>query len=56
MQVLHVLRTRPDETVTALLRAFAGVEGKTLALFEGEVDWDALVDDIFASESVISWW
>jgi hypothetical protein len=56
MQILHILRSKPDETVVALMEPLAGLDGKTVALFEDDVDWDALVDDIFASEKVISWW
>ena len=56
MQILHILRTEPDETVTALKTFFSDKEGKTVALYEGDVDWEALVDDIFGAEKVISWW
>ncbi|MGD9367820.1 MAG: hypothetical protein PVH87_19120 [Desulfobacteraceae bacterium] len=56
MQILHIMRTQPDETVATLKQSFEDHEGKTVVLYEGEVDWDALVDDIFASQKVISWW
>lgn len=56
MQILHIMRTRPDETVASLKHSFAGQEGKGVALYEGDVDWEVLVDDIFDSEIVISWW
>lgn len=56
MQILHLFKTQPDETVAFLTKSFSGQEGKIVALYEGDVDWAALVDDIFAAERVISWW
>lgn len=56
MKVLHILRSQPDETVAALMKFFSDQEEKTVALYEGDVDWEALVDDIFAADKVISWW
>ena len=56
MQILHIMRTQPDQTVASLKKTFADQEEKTIALYEGDVDWEALVDDIFASEKIISWW
>ena len=56
MQILQILRTQPDETVAALKKSLSDQEGKTVVLYEGDVDWEALVDDIFDAEKVISWW
>lgn len=56
MQILHILRTQPDETVATLKETFSGQEGKTVELYENGVDWESLVDDIFDAEKVISWW
>ena len=56
MQILHIMRSKPDETVTSLKKSFSDLEGKTIELYEGDVDWEALVDDIFAADRVISWW
>jgi hypothetical protein len=56
MQILHIMRTKPDETVAVLKESFSDLGGKTVALYEGDVDWEALVDDIFAANQVISWW
>jgi hypothetical protein len=56
MKVLHILKTEPDETVEELLAAFADDEATTVPLFEGDVDWADLVDEIFASDKVICWW
>jgi hypothetical protein len=56
MQILHILKTEPDETVASLREAFSDQDGKIVALYEGDVDWEALVEDIFKAEMVISWW
>ena len=56
MKVLHILKTEPDEKVEELMRAFADDEVTIVRLFQGEVDWAALVDQIFASDNVICWW
>lgn len=56
MKVLHILKSEPDETVEHLMGAFAGDDEATAPLYEGEVDWEDLVDRIFASDKVICWW
>jgi hypothetical protein len=56
MQILHILRTKPDETVASLKAFFADLDATSVALYDGDVDWEALVDDIFGAEKVISWW
>lgn len=56
MQILHILRTQPDETVASLKKSFSDQGTKTVVLYEGDVDWETLVDDIFSAEKVISWW
>ncbi|MFO7751212.1 MAG: hypothetical protein R6V54_14080 [Desulfobacteraceae bacterium] len=56
MEVLHILRSEPEETVKKLMAPFTGGQEKTTPLYEPDVDWETLVDDIFASDKVISWW
>ena len=56
MNVLHILKSEPDETVEELLEAFRDEETTTVPLYEGNVDWADLVDAIFASDKVICWW
>lgn len=56
MKTLHILRTQPDKTVASLKKFFSDQEGKTIVLYEGDIDWEALVDDIFIADKVISWW
>jgi len=56
MKVLNILKTEPDETVEEFTLAFAGEEVETIPLYDGDVDWAALVDEIFAADKVICWW
>ena len=56
MKVLHILKSEPDDAVTGFLEAFTEQEVTTIRLFEGEVDWEKLVDEIFANDKIICWW
>ena len=56
MIVLNILKSEPDETVQELMQAFAEDEVTTVPLFEGDVDWGGLVDEIFGSDKIICWW
>jgi len=57
MKVLHILRSEPDETVEKLSAAISKKNTATVVpLYQGNVDWQALVDDIFAHDKVICWW
>ncbi len=57
MEVLYILRSKPDETVESLMKTVSNGDGTKLTrLFEGHVDWSKLVDDIFSHDKVICWW
>lgn len=56
MDVLHILRSEPDETTRTLIEVVSGAETHSYALYEGEVDWNDLLDRIFEAPKVISWW
>ncbi len=57
MKVLNILRSEPDETVEKLTEELSSVnEASVAVLYEDDVDWSALVDDIFAYDKVICWW
>ena len=56
MRILHILKTEPDATVEELVAAYAEEEVTTVPLYEGDVDWPGLVDEIFAADKVICWW
>ena len=56
MAILNIIRSKPDKDVEKLIDAFSSGENTTLRLYEGEVDWAWLVDQIFLHDKVISWW
>ncbi len=56
MNVLHIFRSKPDENVKKLMASFSDQDEKKIAIYEPDVDWDTLVDDIFSSDKIISWW
>ena len=57
MRVLHILRSNPDETVEKLIEHMSDTDETTVQpLFQGDIDWSRLVDDIFAHDKVICWW
>ena len=57
MKILHILRSEPDETVEKLSAALSRENTATVTpLYQGDVDWEALVDDIYSHDKVICWW
>jgi hypothetical protein len=57
MEILHLLRSRPNETVGNLIVNITnGDRSRVVELFEDDVDWAMLVDDIMSSDKVICWW
>ncbi len=57
MKILYILRTRPDVTVEKFMRTVTnGDQADVRALYEENMDWSKLVDDIFEHDKVISWW
>ena len=57
MKLLNIIRSEPDDTTTPFIESFSKNEGaKNVALYEGDIDWSALVDDIFSYDKVVCWW
>jgi hypothetical protein len=56
MRVLQILKSEPDEEVRSFMEAFADDDVTTVPLYEGDVDWEALVDAIFSHDKVVCWW
>ena len=56
MKVLEILRSEPTETVSKMIAVHeSDNDVKTVKLYES-ADYDALVDEIFDADKVISWW
>ena len=57
MKVLQILRSEPDEMVRIFVQEISrGKESQEFPLFEGDVDYDKLIEDIFECKRVICWW
>ena len=57
MKMLNIVRSEPDDAVKNFIETFSqDAEDKVIALYEGDVDWSCLVDEIFAHDRVICWW
>lgn len=56
MNTMHIIRTVPDQTTAELIEIVAQPDEKKIQLYSGDVDWAQIVEDIFASDKVISWW
>ncbi len=57
MKVLHILRSKPDDMIRLFIKEIsANEESKEFPLYQGPVDYDQLVKEIFESDRIISWW
>ena len=57
MKLLHVLKSEADQNTKMLMDALSeGKETTTFSLYEGDPDYEKLVDLIFENDGVISWW
>lgn len=56
-KMLHILKTEPDQLQTDLMDMLSkGNEVKQVVLYDASADYEALVDLIFESDQVITWW
>ena len=57
MKLLHILKSKPDENTRRLIESLSGGQDPELfPLYEGDVDYDKLLDLIFDRDRLISWW
>ena len=57
MKILHILRSEADKNVEKFIDILSeGKESTVAPLYQGDVDWPRLVDDIFAHDKVVCWW
>ena len=60
-KILHLLCFEPDDTVQQFIESISGENGVTVVCLYNDginrtpVDWDRLVEDIFAHDKVICW-
>ena len=57
MKMLHILKSEPDNNTNVLMGILSeGNEETVFSLYEGNPDYEELIDLIFAHDQVISWW
>ena len=57
MPTLHIYRSKPDKATEKLLKPLLGVVAvKVIKLYEGNINWNQVVDELFKHEKVICWW
>lgn len=57
MKILHILKTEPDADTERIIGAMSqGEKTEQRELFREPVDYDGLVERIFACDRVLSWW
>ena len=57
MKILHILKSEPDGNVEKLMNVVTDGDGsKVQALYNGDINWSTLVDDIFSHDKIICWW
>ncbi len=57
MKVLHLLKSEPCDLVEKFAeRLFDKEETSVRKLYEKNVDWGAVADEIFSHDKVICWW
>lgn len=56
MKILHMLKEEPDESVKKIIDMQShSTEVKTVELYEGNINYEKLVDLIFQYDRVICW-
>jgi len=57
MKILHILRSEPDEmTRNFILQSFEAAQNIEIPIYQEDVDYDKLVEEIFTSDKVVCWW
>ena len=57
MKILNILKTEPDDVTKVLMDAVSKGEESTLfKLYEEDPDYGRLLDLVFESDRVVSWW
>lgn len=57
MKSLHILKSEPDRNTKLLIDILSQDEEiKTFSLYEGDPDYENLIDLIFEYDRVVTWW
>ncbi len=57
MKILHVYRSEPNDDVKKLVEILSrDREAKEFKLYDGDPNYDILVQMIFEADQTVSWW
>jgi len=57
MKSLHILKSEPDHNTKLLMDILSEDEEMgTFSLYEGDPDYEKLIDLIFEHDRVVTWW
>lgn len=57
MKLLHVMKSEPDANTKTLMALLSeGNEASEFPLYGAHVDYEALIDAVFANDKIVSWW
>ncbi len=57
MKILHVLKSEPDAVIKKVMEPVSkDHEARQFEMYQGDVDYDKLVELIFEHDKVICWW
>jgi hypothetical protein len=57
MKILNVYRNTPNDDTKKLVEIVSeGNESESFNLYEGDPDYDKLVDMVFVADKTICWW
>ncbi len=57
MKILHVFKSEPDAVLIKLMEPLSkDNEARQFGMYQGDVDYDKLVELVFENDTVICWW
>ena len=57
MNILHVFKSEPDAVIKKLMEPLSkGKKARQFKLYQGDLDYDKLVELVFENDKVICWW
>jgi hypothetical protein len=57
MNILHVFKSEPDAVIKKLMEPLSkGKKARQFKMYQGDLDYDKLVELVFENDKVICWW
>lgn len=57
MDILHILRSAPDAATEKMMAELSNdQQADVVKLYARDIDWESVVDKIFAHKRVVCWW